>query len=342
MSTIAVNAITDANGGSTTSINGTTPNAYNTVGKNRIINGAMQIAQRGTSATGISNNTYPALDRWKYFLSGPTVDVSQQSFTLGQTDVTGEPEFYLRNTVSSNSGTSDYVILAQHIEDVRTFAGQTCTLSFWAKSSVSGNKIAIELNQSFGTGGSASSRVVTADSDSVTLSTSWQKFSVTLTLPSISGKTIDPSTNTSYLELYLWLSSGSAYDSRASSIGNQAGNFDITLIQFEAGESATEFEHRPYGTELLLCQRYYQFIDGAEYSNEAIWSSYGAAYNYVNWQYKVQMRSQPTIAGLYEGTGLMRGTYGATIYTAGNAWASFGWSNTSGGTLGICSADAEL
>ena len=50
MSTIAVNAITDANGGNTTSINNTTPNAYNTVGKNLVINGAMQIAQRGTSS----------------------------------------------------------------------------------------------------------------------------------------------------------------------------------------------------------------------------------------------------------------------------------------------------
>jgi hypothetical protein len=323
MSTIAVNAITDANGGNTTSINNTTPNAYNTVGKNLVINGAMQIAQRGTSATGISNSTYPALDRWKYFVSGPTVDVSQQSFTLGQTAVTGEPEFYLRNTVSSNSGTSDYAILAQHIEDVRTFAGQTCTLSFWAKSSVSGNKIAIELNQSFGTGGSASSRVVTADSDSVTLSTSWQKFSVTLTLPSISGKTIDPSTNTSFLELYLWLSGGSSYDSRASSIGNQAGNFDITLIQFEAGESATEFEHRPYGTELSLCQRYYFVLIGNSYPN-----NYGSAYlGMVN--HPVKMRATPTYsAGTNPGghslnpTGLDVGyIYNASSYTQCTALA---------------------
>ena len=321
MSTLAVDTILDSNNGTTTSINGTTPNAYNTVGKNRIINGNMMIAQRGTSATGISGSTYPALDRWKYWLSGPTVDVSQQSFTLGQTDVTGEPEFYLRNTVSSNSGTSDYVILSQHIEDVRTFAGQTCTLSFWAKSSVSGNKIAIELNQSFGTGGSASSRVVTADSDSVTLSTSWQKFSVTLTVPSISGKTIDPSTNTSYLELYLWFSAGSNFDSRASSIGNQAGNFDITLIQFEAGASATEFEHRPYGTELSLCQRYYWkhltigpwyfTIDGS-----------GNPYRRTQvMQHPSPMRANPTVTATHNKTGSPGLQFASTEFT-GFYWDS--------------------
>jgi len=294
---------------------------FNPSFRNVIINGDMRIAQRGTSATGISNSTYPALDRWKYWLSGPTVDVSQQSFTLGQTDVTGEPEFYLRNTVSSNSGTSDYVILSQHIEDVRTFAGQTCTLSFWAKSSVSGNKIAIELNQSFGTGGSASSRVVTADSDSVTLSTSWQKFSVTLTLPSISGKTIDPSTNTSYLELYLWLSAGSAYDSRTSSIGNQAGNFDITLIQFEAGESATEFEHRPYGTELQLCERYfeaYPLMSGTQ--NIPIILTYRVTNQYWAYlYYKTQKRAVPTLT-LGAGTVWSNGTPSANIGVTNVMW----------------------
>ena len=57
MSTIAVNAITDANDGNTTTINGVTPNSANVVGKNLIINGAMQIAQRGTSVTGLQRHT---------------------------------------------------------------------------------------------------------------------------------------------------------------------------------------------------------------------------------------------------------------------------------------------
>lgn len=329
MSTIAVNAITDANGGSTTSINGTTPNAYNLVGKNRIINGNFAIAQRNTSVTGVSNSTYPALDRWKYFLSGPTVNVSQESFSLGQTAVPGEPEFYLRNTISSNSGASDFAIVAQHIEDVRTFAGQTCTLSFWAKSSVSGNKIAIELNQSFGSGGSASSRVVTADSDAVTLSTSWQKFSVTLTLPSISGKAIDPSTNTSFLELYLWLTGGSSYDSRASSIGNQSGDFDIALVQFEAGASATEFEHRPYTTELQLCQRYYFVLNGLSYPNNYGTTAYLGMVNHP-----VKMRATPTYTTATNSPGHTLNPTGLDL--------GYIYNSSSGGQCTGLAGDAEL
>ena len=311
---------------------------FNPSYRNLIINGAMQIAQRATSATGVSNSTYPALDRWKYFLSGPTVNVSQESFSLGQTDVSGEPEFYLKNTISSNSGASDYAIVAQHIEDVRTFAGQTCTLSFWAKSSVSGNKIAIELNQSFGSGGSASARVVTGDSDVVTLSTSWQKFSVTLTVPSISGKTIDPSTNTSYLELYLWLTGGSTWDSRASSIGNQSGDFDIALVQFEAGESATEFEHRPYGLELALCQRYYYVP--LNYRWLYALTSGNTGNRRGNADFPVTMRSQPTVTptwGQYaSGTlGLQFGSaQGVTFYSDGVPDTSY--------TTVIFTAEAEL
>ena len=61
MSTIAVDTILDSNNGTTASINGTTPNAYNTVGKNLIINGAMQIAQRGTSATRSTGAGYYSL-----------------------------------------------------------------------------------------------------------------------------------------------------------------------------------------------------------------------------------------------------------------------------------------
>jgi hypothetical protein len=220
--------------------------------RNLIINGAMQVAQRGTSATSIADSSYPALDRWKYFLSNITTDTSQQSFTLGQTDVSGEPEFFVRNTIGSNSGSSNYSIMAQHIEDVRTLAGQTATLSFWAKSSVNGNKIGIEFNQNFGGG---SSRVTTVASQAITLSNSWQKFTVTLDITSISGKTIG-TTSSSYLELYFWFSGGSNWNARSSSIGNQSGDFDIAQVQLEVGSVATPFEHRSYGEELALCQRY--------------------------------------------------------------------------------------
>ena len=225
--------------------------------RNLIINGAMQVWQRGTSATGVGSGsgTYETADRWKFILDpATTVDSYQQAFTLGQTDVPGEPEFYLESDVTASTGASTYYILAQHIEDVRSLAGQTATLSFWAKSSVGGNKVGIELNQSFGGG---STRVTSVARDSVTLSTSWQKFSVTVDIASISGKTIG-TTSASYLELYLWCSAGTDFDFRSSSTPEQTGQFDFALIQLEAGETATPFEHRSYAEELALCYRYYQ------------------------------------------------------------------------------------
>ena len=227
--------------------------------RNLIINGAMQVWQRGTSATGVGSGsgTYETADRWKFILDpATTVDSYQQAFTLGQTDVPGEPEFYLESDVTASTGASTYYILAQHIEDVRSLAGQTATLSFWAKSSVGGNKVGIEFNQSFGGG---STRVTSVARDSVTLSTSWQKFSVTVDISSISGKTIGATSN-SYLELYLWCSAGTDFDFRSSETGLQTGQFDFALIQLELGETATPFEHRSSGEELALCQRYYEIV----------------------------------------------------------------------------------
>ena len=88
------------------------------------------------------------------------------------------------------------IILRQKIEDVRTFAGQTVTMSFWAKAS-SSVVVRPLLQQVFGTSGSAG---VTTTGTNHTLTTTWTRYSQTLTLPSIAGKTIDTSgTNNQYL-----------------------------------------------------------------------------------------------------------------------------------------------
>ena len=229
--------------------------------RNILINGGMQVWQRGTGSQAVSSGDYALADRWKYYMYGATATASQQSFTVGQTSVPSEPEYFLRTSVSANSGVSDYCILTQHIEGVRTAAGQTVTVSFWAKSSVNGNQIGVEFNQSFGGGGSA--RVTTTGgSEAVILSTEWQKYTVTKQIGSIAGKTIGSS---DFFEFYFWMSSGSTYDARSAEIGNQSGDFDITGVQLELGKVATPFEHRSYGEELALCQRY--FYRHADYYN---------------------------------------------------------------------------
>ena len=223
--------------------------------RNAIINGDFRINQRSfTSNT--SDSTYN-FDRWAQANSGGTVTVTPQTFTVGSPVATGfESANYLRMVVASQSTSGQYAGFYQHIEDVRTFANSTVTVSFWAKAASGTPKISLENTQFFGSGGSPSSYVQTPVG-AVTISTSWTRYSFTFTIPSISGKTIGTTANTSSLRLFFFVSAGSALNTTASSIGIQNNTFDIWGVQIERGSVATPFEQRPIGTELALCQRYY-------------------------------------------------------------------------------------
>ena len=276
MSSIAVNAITDANGGSTTSINSVTPNTSNVVGKNRIINGNFDFWQRGTTASySVASSQYLS-DRWQMRTTATAnVTTSQQSFTVGQTDVPNNPKYFYRWDITSH--TAGTGILEQRIEDVSTFAGNTCTLSFWAKCSTA-QTLSNSYLQVFGTGGSAT---VTTSGSSFSLTTSWQKFTATFTLPSISGKTI---------------AGGNDYLNIRFNMPNAVCTVDIAQVQLEAGSSATEFEHRPYTTELQLCKRYYESSPRIDLNqNVALILTYRLANQYwLNFSYLVEKRAQPT------------------------------------------------
>jgi len=225
--------------------------------RNKTINGNFDIWQRGTSQT---SSGYGSADRWQNVHSGSTKTASQQAFTLGQTDVPGNPKYYLRHVVSSVAGSGNRVLVNQRIEGVSTLAGQTVTLSFWAKAD-SNKSIATEFVHNFGTGGSPSSALTSIEVTTHNLTTSWQKFTATVSIPSISGKTIG-SDNNDYISFAFWFDAGSDYNSRTNSLGQQSGTFDIAQVQLEVGTVATQFEHRPYGMELNLCQRYCQVIKG--------------------------------------------------------------------------------
>jgi hypothetical protein len=220
--------------------------------RNRIINGNFDFWQRGTSFTG---NEYGA-DRWIHGRVGTTHTATRQAFTLGQTAVPGEPTYFCRTVVITSSGASNYANIEQNIEDVRTFAGQQVTVNFWAKVDATKN-IAVELAQVFGTGGSPSTLVTAIGTTKVSIGTSWQKVTVTATIPSINGKTLGTDNN-SRLSLLVWFDAGSDFNSRTDSLGQQSGTFEIAQVQIEPGPVATPFEQRPIGTELALCQRYFE------------------------------------------------------------------------------------
>lgn len=225
--------------------------------RNKLINGGFDIWQRGTSQT---SSGYGSDDRWANGNAGSTKTHSQETFTLGQTDVDGCPRYYSRTVVTSAAGTANYVIKTQRIEGVRTLAGKTVTLSFYAKADASKN-IAVEFLQEFGTGGTPSAAVTGIGSQKVALTSLWQRFSVTVSIPSIGGKTLGTDNN-DYLGLLFWFDAGSDYNARTGSLGQQSGTFDIAQVQIEEGSVATPFEQRPIGLELSLCQRYYAVGSG--------------------------------------------------------------------------------
>ena len=226
-------------------------------GKNKIINGDFFVNQRAFTST-TTSGTYGA-DRFKYFYAGGTSTYSLQAFTPGAAPVSGyEAVQFARIVTTGQSASTDYTFLTQVLEDVRTYAGQTVTISFWAKAASGTPEISTEVTQYFGTGGSPSATVNT-DAGQVTLSTSWARYSVTVNVPSISGKTIGTTANTSFLQLVFWVSAGSSFNARTGSMGIQSNTFDMWGFQMEAGSTATDFQTASgsLGGELALCQRYY-------------------------------------------------------------------------------------
>jgi hypothetical protein len=252
--------------------------------RNAIINGNFDIWQRGTSFSNPASSTYTA-DRWQVVWngSGATRTVSQQAFTLGQTDVAGEPTYFIKynQSVAGSGGTLNY--LRQPIESVRTFAGQQVTVSFYAKAASVTTMPVVSLAQFFGSGGSPSGSVFTDAASSVSITTSWQRFTYSVTLPSITGKTLGSDGN-DWMGLIFELPLNAAF------------NIDIAQVQVEPGPVATPFERRPIGTELALCQRYYFTCSGDMGGGYAYKYSAVATVAFFNngFVYPVQMRDLPT------------------------------------------------
>jgi hypothetical protein len=267
-------------------------------GKNKIINGDFYINQRNLTSTTSSGYGF---DRWNFLTADGTVTYSAQTFTTGAAPVAGyEGANFSRIVTTGQTLTTAYTIYRQNIENVRTFAGQTATISFWAKANSGTPKVAFEFEQNFGTGGSPSAVVLTYGGQ-VTLSTSWARYSITVAVPSISGKTIGTTANTSSFVVNLWVSAGTDFNARTGSIGIQSNTFDIWGVQVEAGSVATAFQTAT-GTiqgELAACQRYYQKLgafNGSGGGTQGIGTGYVASStaSFVWIPYVVTMRTNPS------------------------------------------------
>jgi len=218
--------------------------------KNRIINGGFNIFQRASTATTVTLNGpgYTTADRFFSYQNGTAgVQTSQVAASLS-----GFPYAIKWGRPSGNT-TTGITVLGQALETQNSFdlQGQSVTLSFYAKSganfSAASSQIGVLMFSGTGTDQSATSMVTGAwtgssnpISNSATLTTSWQRFTYTATLGS----------SVSQVGIYFsWSPVGTA---------GSDDNVYITGIQIEKSPTATAFDVRSIGTELLLCQRYYE------------------------------------------------------------------------------------
>jgi hypothetical protein len=272
-SLIANNAITSAkmaNGGAELGM------------RNRIINGAMQIDQRnaGASVTASASGSYYAVDRTLFFKD------SAAAFTLQQSSVAPSgfnKSLLVTVTTASSSGSGNGVLIQQNIEGLNTgdlsfgtATPSTITVSFWVRSSLTGTYCVALRNSAF-------NRSYVAEY-SISSANTWEYKTVTIVGDTTgtwltdngagirvgfdlgSGSNANATVNT-------WTASAATRTTSQANFANTSGaTFYITGVQLEKGSQATAFEWRPYGTELALCQRYYQsyylrslYINGTGY-----------------------------------------------------------------------------
>ena len=282
------------------------PTAGTLTGRRININGAMQVAQRGTVTN--AGNEYAGPDRYKFRKNDGAYTISQDSdVPSGQgfasswkADVTSVP----------SGGDNSYVFLNHRIEgqDLQhlkkgTSSSESLTLSFWIKSSVKGTYI-VEIYDNH------NNRQI-SKSYTVSSANTWENK--TLTYAGDTSGTLD-NDNTASLELNFWFYAGSNFSSgtlntswasstdanRVAGQVNAASSTDnnifLTGIQLEVGEVATPFEHRSYGDELAKCQRYCHKYAGdasgsSQYSRFPIGVNGGTTEHTVGLPHPVSMRS---------------------------------------------------
>ncbi len=269
--------------------------------RNLLINSAMKVAQRATSVSSYSSDTFCTVDRFKVRVGSLGV------YTVSQaTDAPNGFEYSLKldcTTADASPASSDYLFLLQAIEgqDLQqlkkgTSDAESLTLSFYVKSNKTGTG-QINLRDH------DNNRLV-GKTYTISSANTWEYKTLTFPADTTGAITSD---NTSGISVEIWLDSGSDYEggavpttweTRNQADRNAAGNlniggstdneFLITGIQMEIGDVATAFEHRSYGDELARCQRYHTRIEKA--SGQA----YASTASVFCGVFPTEMRTSPT------------------------------------------------
>lgn len=297
------------------------------INPNILINGGFDVWQRGISGALVDGTKLYLADRWLNFhRSGggalPTLTATQE--LLSGTDLaTGT---YLQRLTTDGAGTTGTTQLGQlkhYIEDgVRKYCGlnKTVTLSFYATSSIANKRIGIDLNQAYGTGGSAGEVI---NGTNFTLTSTATRYTHTFTTNTLSGKTFGTDSN---LTVEFWYNWADQYKARLGASTAEtyvgAGTVDIWGVKLEEGSTATDFQVETYGDVLLQCQRYFYKLTGSGDATTGYFYVAGTV-NYTGGQFlvstPVKMRIQPTMTtrGFYI-TGTSSGYDIGTAMTGGN------------------------
>jgi len=279
---------------------------FNLIGagrRNIIINGDFQVSQRGDFTTASSMPNAYKLDRWLCDRNG-TATVQH---TTGH-DIPGTPAICkaikLVQTVTGNN----YLGVRQKIENPTQYVGRTITYSAWVRSNTSNARI------QWYTQGTTQAAIGPNHSGNG----EWEYLSFTTVMVG------NPSTNW-YVDVFI---DNGSYSNTTITAGDYV---EATMIQLELGNVATPFEHRSYGEELALCQRYYEEITSPSYDLflYAINTDNGGGYRRASFYYKVTKRVNPTIAvAFYLTPGTSRGVNGITtsnfdVYVNGSSASAY-------------------
>ncbi len=313
--------------------------------RNLIINGAMQVAQRGTSTSITAAGSYFSPDRFEVGITA----TDQLAATLSQS--TTAPSGF-SNSLKFEVTTAETTLAADEIVTLRqkfegqnlqrlakgTSSAEQVTASFWVRSSNTGTYI-LELYDSDNT------RQV-SKSYTINSANTWEYK--TLTFPADTTGAFDNDNNLSLFFMF-WLAAGSNYTSgtlntswasatTANRVVGQTNliastnDFYITGVQLELGEQATAFEHRSFGDELARCQRYY-YETGATAANDFAQKGYQAASQYASntLPHPTSMRSAPTLtkSGTFSVSGIGQPTAVAASVT------NFVWQAQKDGNTGV-------
>ena len=242
--------------------------------KNIVINGAMQIAQRGNQ-TGLTN-AYTGVDRFKFLSNGGSVATGKQG--QSSTPENGFPKSLNIDvtTADTSVGAGDYALVRHTMEGHNlqnlkygTSSAETVTLSFYVKSPKTG----VHWVELFTYDGSK----FNSASYTVSSANTWEKKTLSFVGETATAIADD---NTAGMLVQWWLLAGSNYTGgthpgntwhtttanrvpgQVNVMDSTSNDFYLTGVQLEVSNSASDFEHRSFGEELALCQRYYQ-VKGA-------------------------------------------------------------------------------